>query len=283
MDELFAIQSRPSSDMLLSYDEEIDWCEPNYVFIPYIAEMFNATTNFIQLIFWICFSFHIYSFREYVEKRHFVLLLLVSVVMMSGIIAHSTCIYIVGAIDEFLTFTLALFMALVMYINYKDLDDVPLKWIIGLIIIEILYIAIVIFFPAQGFIFTLFGQTLQIIAFALYVLVPKFNNYKIRQIPSYWIPLIIAVTLLILALICANVELLFCDFFLKTMNYSIGHSLWHIFITPSWAIAILLIILTRAQCNCDKIENEHDRVWIGINPYFPFYFIKKPYIPIIYK
>ena len=232
-----------------------------------------------QLILWICFYIHLYSFREYIERRHFVLVLSIGAKIMGGIMAHSTCIYIAGAIDEFLTFTAALLMTLIFYSNYKDLDNIPLRWIIGLIIIDILYILIIIFFPTQGFILTIFGQTLQIIAVATYVLIPKFNNYKIRQIPCYKIPLIIAILSLVFGLIFVIADILFCDFFLKTMNYSIGHSLWHIFNTPSWTIAILLIILSRMQCNCDKIKNGQHCVSIEINPYFPFYFIKKPYIP----
>lgn len=254
----------------ISIDDGIDWCEPNWKILPFIAEFFNTTSILPALIAFVILFINIWHFRDVIESRFYIWLIAYIFSAIGGIFAHGTLIHFAGVIDEVILFINGLMFILIQTSTW-NLNKINNLWWIALIIISIIWFFVLEIIPLPGFIVTVSGQigvgVVQIwFVYKLYVTKSLFNiNNFLRLYIFGW-------TVYSMAGICAICDIIFCSY----ISYSVLHSIWHILV--GIASQILFVCVVKIRLHVLDRHNEIQEI-----RYFPFFFRRCESIPTLDK
>ena len=78
----------------------VDWCEPNYVVTPYVAEWWNTLSSLPLALLGLYGAWRVYQLPNTIERRFFVLFLALAVVGAGSMAFHGTLLASAQALDE---------------------------------------------------------------------------------------------------------------------------------------------------------------------------------------
>jgi dihydroceramidase len=78
----------------------VDWCEPNYVYTPYVAEMWNAASSLPMVVLGLFGAWRAFRGRPIVEGRYLVAFLGLALIGVGSTAFHGTLLRSAQALDE---------------------------------------------------------------------------------------------------------------------------------------------------------------------------------------
>jgi dihydroceramidase len=208
----------------------VDWCELNYVISPYLAEFWNATTNFFHIALSIISL--IYCARSNGGKRLWMVNLMGLMVAVGSFIGHGTLLFELQLLDEL---PMLYWAAACAYCTIEDKKERSFGiWIPLLLTTYVGACSLAcIFLPDPGFHRQAFG--ILIATFVLRSLPTLFGNKTADEARTRRIMYVAGVGSFALAFALWNMDNHFCDH-LHEIRDSVGmfapvfqlHAWWHI-------------------------------------------------------
>eukprot|EP00834_Sanchytrium_tribonematis_P007582 NODE_709_length_4544_cov_1.024072.p4 type:complete len:249 gc:universal NODE_709_length_4544_cov_1.024072:2169-2915(+) len=193
----------------------VNWCEPDYVYTPFIAETFNTLSNFYTILLGIILYRH-YS-RHHDEKRFLVTSLIIIFVGIGSSAFHGTLLYHFQLLDELPMLYLTCAMSyMIAEISSKPKQykypNLPYILLAGCIFMTIAHI----FVQNAELFFSVFG---------ILVSPSIFYPFTISDDFVYTGAMKKSLFFCCVGFICWEVDRFFCDY----TQFMHLHSFWHIF------------------------------------------------------